>query len=33
MFYIPSGAIHHIENIGDDNAVFIIVNRINSRDL
>jgi oxalate decarboxylase len=27
MFYIPSGAIHHIENIGDDNAIFIIAFR------
>jgi oxalate decarboxylase len=27
MFYIPSGAIHHIENVGEDDAVFIIAFR------
>ncbi|HEX4020213.1 MAG TPA: cupin domain-containing protein [Acidobacteriaceae bacterium] len=27
MFYIPSGAIHHIENIGENNAIFIIAFR------
>lgn len=27
MFHIPSGAIHHIENIGDDNAIFILAFR------
>jgi oxalate decarboxylase len=27
MFVIPSGAIHHIENIGDETAVFIIAFR------
>lgn len=27
MFCIPSGAIHHIENVGSDNAIFIIAFR------
>ena len=27
MFHIPSGAIHHIENVGDDTATFIIAFR------